>query len=108
MLKYQATRAAANATSYSLQTHEAGRAGRTVHHQVFHFTLSLYVSLVRLGCTDPSELRCPFYFVIGFFVPGFYAECGLCLFSHTCCLPWVLSLLISILGLHLRERKSTS
>src|SRR5467141_4459708 len=91
MLKDKATRATANAASYSLQTHEAGRAGSTVHHQVFQFTLSLYVSLVRLGCTDLRELRCPFYFVIGFFVPGFYAEGGLCLFSHTCCLPCDLS-----------------
>src|SRR6266850_6692783 len=99
MLKDKATRATANATSYSLQTHEAGRAGSTVHHQVFQFTLSLYVSLVRLGCTDPRELRCPFYFVIGFFVPGFYVERGLCLFSHTCCLPCDLSLLLGIPGL---------
>src|SRR3981081_2079827 len=100
MLKDKATRATANAASYSLQTHEAGRAGSTVHHQVFQFTLSLYVSLVRLGCTDPRELRCPFHFVIGFFVQGFYAECGLCLFSHACCLPCDLSLLMGAPGLH--------
>src|ERR1700730_9649699 len=108
MLKDKAARATANATSYSLQTHETGRGGSTVHHQVFQFSLSLYVSLVRLGCADPRELRCPFYFVIGFFVPRFYAECGLCLFSHTCRLPCDLSLLIGILGLHLLERKGKS
>src|SRR5438046_7851779 len=102
MLKDKATRATANAASYSLQTHEAGRAGSTVHHQVFQFTFSLYVSLVRLGCTDPREFWCPFHFVIGFFVPRFYAECRLCLFSHTRGLLCVLSLLIGIPGLHLR------
>src|SRR5207249_12279628 len=69
MLKDKATRATANATGYSLQTQEAGRAGSTVHHQVFHLTLTLYVSLVRLDYSGPRELRCPFYFVIGFFVP---------------------------------------
>src|SRR5437879_1659194 len=105
MLKDKATRATANAASYSLQTHEAGRAGSTIHHQVFHFTLSLYVSLVRLGYSGPRQLRSPIYFVIGFLVPRFYAECGLCLFSHTRSLPCHLSLLIGIFGLHLRERK---
>src|SRR5437588_409130 len=100
MLKYKATRATRNATSQTLQTHEAGRAGSTVHHQVFQFTLSVYVSLVRFGYTGSRELRSLIYFVIGFFVPGFYAECGLGLFSHPCCLPCDLSLLIGILGLH--------
>src|ERR1700741_4964461 len=105
MLKDKATRPTANATSYSLQTHEAGRAGSTVHHQVFNFSFSLYVSLVRLGCTNPRELRSSIYFVIGFFVPGFYAEGGLCLFSDTGRLPYDLSLLIGSCGLHLCERE---